>query len=124
MLRIQPASAYRFELKYTFDKKDNRRGSEMAIHHDGGLGFNYATAQKSTLELSAHYIDVKFRGEGNNSLTYELLNGLQKGANYTWEMQWNRQLAKNFQMSISYNGRAGEAIKTIHIGTMRVRAMF
>lgn len=124
VLRIQPASAYRFELKYTFDKKDNLRGSEMAIHHDGGLGFNYAAAQKSTLEISAHYIDVKFHGEGNNSLTYELLNGLQKGANYTWEMQWNRQLAKNFQMSIAYNGRAGEDIKTIHIGTMRVRAMF
>lgn len=124
VLRIQPTTAYIFEVKYTFDKKENLRGSEQAVHHDGGVGFNFAAAQKSTLELSAHYIAVKFRGEGNNSLTYELLNGLQKGANYTWELQWNRQLSKNFQMSLSYNGRAGEAIKTVHIGTMRVRAMF
>lgn len=123
-LRIQPASSYRFEIKYTFDQKNNLNGTEKAEHHDGGIEFNYAAAQKSTLELSFHYIDVAFNGEGNNSLTYEMLNGLQKGANYTWEVQWNKQLAKSFQMSITYNGRAGDDTKTIHIGTMRVRAMF
>ncbi|MFO7864623.1 MAG: hypothetical protein R6U85_11520 [Salinivirgaceae bacterium] len=123
-LRIQPNTTYRFELQYTFDTKENKKGEEEATHHDAGVSFHYAAAQKSTIDAGFHYIDVSFTGTGNNSLTYELLNGLQKGANYTWELQWNKQLSKSFQMSISYNGRAGDDTKTIHIGNMRVRAMF
>lgn len=122
--RIQPRVTYRFEFKYTYDEKFNTQGEDRAVHHDGGVAFQYAKASKSSLNASFHYIDVTFTGTGNNSLTYELLNGLQEGSNYTWELNWNRQLSKSFQMTIRYNGRAGEASETIHIASMRVRAMF
>ena len=122
--RIQPQVSYRFELKYKYDKKENTHGEERAVHHDGGVAFHYAKAGKNSIDAALHYIDVTFNGTGNNSLTYELLNGLQKGANYTWELNWNRQLSKSFQMTIRYNGRAGDDTKTIHIASMRVRAMF
>lgn len=123
-LRIQPDVKYRFEIAYKYDDKRNTKGDDVAVHHDGGITFQYAAAQKSTVNSSFHYIEVKYKGTGNNSLTYELLNGLQKGTNYTWELSWNKQLSKYFQMSIQYNGRAGDDTNTIHIASMRVRAMF
>ncbi len=122
--RLQPTVKYRIEFIYKYDDKKNTKGEERAIHHDGGLTFQFSSAQKSTISAAFHYIDVQFNGDGNNSLTYELLNGLQKGANYTWELDWNRQISKSFQLSIRYNGRAGDETETIHIASMRVRAMF
>jgi hypothetical protein len=122
--RIQPNVKYRFEITYKYDEKSNTKGDDVAIHHDGGVTFQYAAAQKSSVNSSFHYIEVEYDGSGNNSLTYELLNGLQKGSNYTWELSWNKQLTKHFQMSIQYNGRAGDDTNTIHIASMRVRAMF
>jgi hypothetical protein len=122
--RIQPDVKYRFEITYKYDDKQNTKGDDMAIHHDGGISFQYSAAQQSTLNTSFNYIEVKYNGTGNNSLTYELLNGLQEGTNYTWELSWNKQLSRHFQMSIQYNGRAGDDTNTIHIASMRVRAMF
>lgn len=122
--RIQPDVKYRFEITYKYDDKQNTKGNDMAVHHDGGLTFQYSAAQKSTLNTSFNYIEVRYKGTGNNSLTYELLNGLQQGTNYTWELGWNKQLSRYFQMSIQYNGRAGDDTNTIHIASMRVRAMF
>ncbi|PLX23878.1 MAG: hypothetical protein C0599_03425 [Salinivirgaceae bacterium] len=124
IFRIQPDVKYRFEITYKYDDKRNLKGEDVAIHHDGGVSFQYAAAQRSTLNTSFHYIEVKYNGTGNNSLTYELLNGLQEGTNYTWELGWNKQLSKHFQMSIQYNGRAGDDTNTIHIASMRVRAIF
>ncbi len=53
-----------------------------------------------------------------------MLEGLQEGANMTWELTNQQNLSKHMQLSVSYNGRHSEDIPIIHTGGVQVRAFF
>jgi hypothetical protein len=44
--------------------------------------------------------------------------------NYTWTLNYQRNLGKNLQLSIRYNGRKSEGNRMIHAGGVEMRAMF
>ena len=53
-----------------------------------------------------------------------MLEGLKKGDNFTWEVLLNKRIAKNLSLTLNYNGRNSSGGKTIHTGTMEMRAFF
>jgi len=61
---------------------------------------------------------------GNASLDYEMLEGLQEGSNMTWEITYQQNLSKHMQLSINYNGRKSEESPIIHTAGVQVRAFF
>ena len=71
-----------------------------------------------------NYINNKFTTTNNASLAYEMLEGLQQGANMTWEMTYQQNISKHMQLSINYNGRKSEENPVIHTGGVQVRAFF
>jgi hypothetical protein len=70
------------------------------------------------------YLDIRYNGQENSSLGFEMLEGLSAGDNFTWTVSVQRNLSKNLQLSIQYNGRKPGDFRTIHSGGIQARAMF
>ena len=69
-------------------------------------------------------VNIKYDGNQNSALGFEMLEALKPGINYTWTLGYQRSVSKNLQISIQYNGRKSETTKMIHSGGMEVRAFF
>ena len=53
-----------------------------------------------------------------------MLEALQQGFNTTWTFSVQRNLAKNLQLSLNYNGRKSQENNPIHNGGVQLRAFF
>ena len=53
-----------------------------------------------------------------------MLEGLQAGKNYTWNLLFNRKLNSFLNLNLNYLGRKSESSKTIHTGSVQLRAIF
>lgn len=65
-----------------------------------------------------------FKGDTNTPVAYQMLEGLQAGKNYTWNLLFNRKLNSFLNLNLNYLGRNSENSKTIHTGSVQLRAVF
>jgi hypothetical protein len=70
------------------------------------------------------FIQIQFNDDTNSPVSYEMLNSLSKGENYTWELVYQRNLSNNIQISINYNGRKTPKSNMVHLGGAQIRAFF
>ncbi|MFK7757031.1 MAG: hypothetical protein AB8B53_08890 [Flavobacteriales bacterium] len=89
-----------------------------------GVQGRFSEPGKGTLEIQANVINVDYSGAGNSALSFEMLEGLNPGTNYTWNAVIQQNLNKNIQLSVSYSGRKSEDNPFIHAGSVQVRALF
>jgi len=122
----QPSTAFRANLSGTYTLKENASalGGEEAEIVDFGADLRLSKIEKGTYFVQVNYITIDYVGASNNSLSYEMLEGLQNGQNITWAAGVQRNLGKNLQLSLSYNGRKSEDTRSIHTGNVQVRAFF
>lgn len=125
-LTYQPGTAFRLSLINDYSQKQNSEelGGEDAETIDIGLDFRLSKVEAGTMFAQFNIISIKYSGDVNNSISYQMLDGLQDGTNLTWGAGVQRNLGKNLQLSISYNGRKSEDVKSVHTGNMQVRAFF
>jgi hypothetical protein len=69
-------------------------------------------------------VEVKFDGSPNSPVGFAMLNGLQRGQNFLWNLSLDRQLARNIQLRISYEGRKTGEARVVHTGRAQVAANF
>ncbi|WP_113663756.1 hypothetical protein [Pedobacter nanyangensis] len=84
----------------------------------------YNVLKRGVLTGKVSFINNKFKGNGNSTIGYEMLSGLQVGNNYTWGLALQRTIGNGIQLNISYEGRKSPAVNTVHTGNMQVRAYF
>ncbi|MCB0548974.1 MAG: hypothetical protein KDD19_15450 [Phaeodactylibacter sp.] len=125
-LSFLPGKNFRATLKYQYQLDENtlEQGGEAARRHDLNLEARYNRSTKSTLQLRVSYVQVKFDGNPNSPVGFAMLNGLQRGQNFLWNLSLDRQLAKNIQLSISYEGRKTGEARVVHTGRAQVAANF
>ena len=131
-LEVQPKlqvlfkQLYRIELltKYFSAANEEAFGGETSESIEVGGNFKYAKATKGTLDASASFIRVNYDGSASSNLGYELLRGLQDGNNATWRLGYQRTLANNIQVVLSYDGRKSEDAPIIHLGRLVARYLF
>jgi hypothetical protein len=123
---VQPNVKFRASILFNYKEKTNEEifGGEKSISQKAGVELRYNIAAKGSFRASFNYIENTFTTTNNASLTYEMLEGLQEGANMTWEAGFQRNISKHMQLSINYNGRKSEDTPVIHIGGVQVRAFF
>jgi hypothetical protein len=97
---------------------------ESARVKELSFDLRHAKAQKSTINTSVTYTNIKFIGEVNTAVGYELLQALQPGNNVLWSAQWQLKIAAGLQLQVSYNGRKSPGAQSIHTGRMQVNALF
>ncbi|GAA4116533.1 hypothetical protein GCM10022393_17220 [Aquimarina addita] len=128
--KIEPKLSYllspqtQFSVFYLLNDQDNITGEEALSQQKLGISFSYANKQQASIVGEFNYFINDFTGNAFSPVGYQLLNGLQPGDNYTWSLLAQKKLTKYLDLNISYLGRKSETTKTIHTGTIQLRAYF
>ena len=144
-ITFQPGTSFRIALLYNYKDKLNElevvdkdlngdvlhaSGNEKAIHHKLGLEARQNAVSKGSLTLNVNYINITYSNDStsnlseNTSIAFEMLEGLKTGSNFTWSLSYQRNLSKNMQLSLTYNGRKSEETPAVHRGGVQLRAFF
>ncbi len=128
--RIEPKLSYllspqtQFSVFYLLNDQDNTSGEEKITQQKLGASFSYANKQQISISSEFNYFNNDFTGNAFSPVGYQLLNGLQPGDNYTWSMIAQKKLTKYLDLNLTYSGRTSKNTKTIHTGSVQLRAYF
>jgi hypothetical protein len=124
-LTYQPSNIFRLALKYNLDNKLNdSETKEKATINRVGAELKISSVNTSVLIFEIDYFNIVYPYQTNNSLAFEMLEGLNAGSNITWFASYQRTLANNLQININYNGRWSKEVGFIHVGGVQARAFF
>ncbi len=126
-LAFQPSANFRLAgiYSYTFKKNtQNQETTENARIHSLATDIRWARVAKRTVSATVRWVQIDFTGEASTPVGYELLEALQPGTNWTWNLNWQQRLANGLQVNIGYDGRQSADKPVIHIGRMQVTALF
>jgi hypothetical protein len=129
--KFQPKLSYlfsenaQFDVFYQYTSKYNTIGSlESLAQSNYGLSFTYNKAAKIALTGEFNFFQNEFEGNANTPVAYQMLEGLQPGENFTWSLLVQKKLTKFLDLNLNYFGRKTETSKTIHTGTIQLKAYF
>ncbi|WP_088324064.1 hypothetical protein [Polaribacter tangerinus] len=115
----------RFSAFYHFKNKVNTLiNFEKLQQQKVGLEYFYMGRKKNQVSANFNLFVNSFKGNTNTPVAYQMLEGLQAGNNYTWNLLFNRKLNDFLHLNISYLGRKSELSKAIHTGSVQLRATF
>jgi hypothetical protein len=114
-----------FDVFYQFAKKDNTVGDlESLKQQNYGISFTLGNSQNSAINGEVNYFSNDYNGNPNTPVAYQILEGLQPGRNFTWSLLAQKKLTKFLDLNLSYFGRKTESSRTIHSGTIQLKAYF
>ncbi len=115
----------RMEAFYKYkDKKNQIEAFEELKMHVFGVNFQYANKQKFSINANVNLYFNSFEGNQNSPVAYQMLEGLQPGTNFTWLLNLQKRLTSYLDLNLNYFGRKSESSKTIHTGSIQLRATF
>ncbi|WP_299012590.1 hypothetical protein [uncultured Polaribacter sp.] len=106
------------------NKKNTLADFETLIQQKFGIEYLFIKGAKNQITANANIFLNNFNGDTNTPVAYQMLEGLQDGQNYTWNLLLNRKLNNFLNLNLSYLGRKSENTKTIHTGSVQLRAIF
>ena len=117
---------FRTILKYEYQYDQNELGDnqEKSKRNEVSLEAAFNQSVKTALRLNASFIKIEYTGEINSPVGFAILNGLQNGQNFLWNVSLDRQLGQNIQLNISYEGRKTGTAKIVHVGRAQISANF
>ncbi|MFD2822776.1 hypothetical protein ACFS5M_03785 [Lacinutrix iliipiscaria] len=115
----------RFDVFYQFTNKENTIDNfETLEQQKYGASFTFSSKQQMAISGEFNYFSNTFTGNANTPVAYQMLEGLQPGKNYTWTVLAQKKLTKYLDLNLNYFGRKTETSKTIHTGTIQLKAYF
>ncbi|MFN7117297.1 MAG: hypothetical protein ACK4TA_10895 [Saprospiraceae bacterium] len=121
-----PSQSFRTILSYKYQQDQNTIGEtpESARQHNLTVEMTYNQSASTSLRLRASLVDIAFDGNPSSPVGFAILNGLQPGKNYLWNLSLDRQLSKNLRLNLSYEGRKTGEARVVHVGRAQVAAVF
>jgi hypothetical protein len=115
----------RFSAFYHFKNKQNKlEDFEELNQQKFGVEYFYISKKKNQISANVNVFLNDFTGSSNTPVAYQMLEGLQNGKNYTWSLLFNQKLNSLLSLNLNYLGRKSENSKTIHTGSVQLRASF
>jgi hypothetical protein len=122
----------RLEAFYEYKSKENQladppaeiAGNETLRMHVFGSNFQYANKQRFSVNANVNIYFNEFEGNLNSPVAFQMLEGLQPGTNLTWTLSLQKRLTSFLDLNLNYFGRSSDTSKTIHSGSMQLRASF
>ena len=114
-----------FSASYELKNKENMLGKLESLNLQRiGFEINYVSNDKNILKAEINLFNNSFAGNNNSPVGYQMLEGLQPGKNYTWSLLFYRKINDFLNLNVNYLGRKSETSKTIHTGTIQLKALF
>ena len=120
---FQPSTNFRWSVEGRYGDKTTT-SNEHAKILEITTRVKYNELERGSLQISVSTLSIQFQGIENSAVGFELLEALKPGQNYTWNLNYQRNLSKKLQLSINYSGRKSIENKAIHTGGMELRAFF
>lgn len=115
----------RFDFFYEYKQEENTiAGNETLLQQKIGVNFAYNNIEKISLSGAFNFINNDFSGSVFSPVAYTMLEGLQAGENFTWNVLFQKRISTFLDANISYFGRKSENSPTIHTGSVQLRAFF
>ncbi len=124
ILQYQPNTNFQFNTIAKLTKKINELSNENANLQNIGFELRKNIKNDNYLSIKVEIIKNRYNGALNNSLSYEMLEGLQPGWNQIYTILLQRNISSSLQLMISYQGRASRNNQMIHTGNIQMRAWF
>lgn len=129
-LNYQPTTNFRMSCIYKYIEKINtfieygelNLDFQKAFINSLGFELKYTQTEKGSLSAKINLIKIRYSGAENTPLAYEMLNGLNIGENYTWDLNYQRNINTNIQININYIARKN--INLVHLGGVQIKAFF
>lgn len=118
--QVRVQSGYKYDIR----KNSPKYGGEVAVANNMNLEIRYNILTTGSINVRGTYTNIRFNGVSNSSLGYTMLDGLQNGKNYLWQINFDKRVSKNIEMSLQYEGRQPAGTPTVHTGKATVRAIF
>ena len=116
---------HRFSIFYEFVKKENGiEDFEELNQQQFGATYFFISKKKNQISADVTIFLNDFTGNANSPVGYQMLEGLQIGRNYTWNLLFNQKLNSYLNLNLNYLGRKSENSKTIHTGMVQLKAIF
>lgn len=124
----KPKATYKFtdaiqaELSSAYRQKKNLTGEEFLKAFDitGSLQWE---RKKTSIRGNFSFISNDFTGNSFSIVGNQMLDGLKSGKNQVWSVFIQQAINSFLQLNLNYEGRnSGE--RTIHIGSMQIKALF
>jgi hypothetical protein len=118
-------SVLRITLSYRHEERKNQEllGGQFAKIQTIDLNLRISRPSTGAIQLKGAYSNIYYDGTNNTSVSFIMLDALQKGSNYLWGMTWDRRVGKGIEMSLEYEGRLPGNNPVIHTGRMSLRAI-
>ena len=114
-----------FDVFYQYASKNNTVGDmETLKQQNYGVSFTLGGSQNSAINGEFNYFSNDYTGNPNTPVAYQILEGLQPGKNFTWTLLAQKKLTKFLDLNLSYFGRKSESSRTIHSGSIQLKAYF
>jgi hypothetical protein len=132
-MAFQPSTQFRISGIYKYNYKTNLQQAavvqsepvnQKALLNTLAMELRYNQTEKGSFTARFDFIKIDYNDVENTSIAYEMMNGLNIGDNYTWEVVYQRNLNNNIQLSFNYNGRKSENSKVVNIGGAQIKAFF
>jgi hypothetical protein len=124
-------SVFRISASYKFEDKTNilpgpgLEAAKKTLSNSLIAETRYNVLQNTSVNAKFTFNQISFTGkEPNSTVGFIMLDGLQPGKNYLWNIDYTRRLANNLELNFRYEGRKPGDNKTIHTGNASVRALF
>ncbi|SIS82961.1 hypothetical protein SAMN05421796_104107 [Chryseobacterium piscicola] len=124
----KPKATYKFtdsvqaEFSSAYREKQRTDGEELLKAFDI-TGTVQWERKKTSIRANFSFINNDFTGNSFSIVGNQMLDGLKPGKNQVWSVFVQQSLNSFLQLNLNYEGRnSGE--RTIHIGSMQVKASF
>jgi hypothetical protein len=117
-------NSLKITLLYQYWQKFNQLGKENANSHIAGIEWNFNMVKRGNLLFKAEYHYIRFTGETNTSVAYEMLESLTPGHNGIFNLIFQTTIWQNLQLNLSYEGRLQENLHVKHLAGIEMRAFF
>ena len=115
----------RFTAFYHYKNKANSLENFEALKQQKfGIEYYYISLKQDQITANINVFLNDFIGDTNTPVAYQMLEGLQAGKNYTWNLLFNKKLNSFLNLNLNYLGRKSENSKIIHTGNIQLRAVF
>jgi len=128
---VQPKITYlltsktQFSALYQYMNENNELGEmEELAQQKLGVSFSHNNLEKFSVSGEFNYIDNQFEGSAFSPVAYTMLEGLQPGTNFTWNLLFQKRITKYLDLNLTYFGRKSESSKAVHTGSVQLRAFF